>query len=217
MSRFNVYAKQLDGVAREAFQELNEAKAALDRATDKCHAYPEKRGVVDSGYAAKAARANADFIEARDRYEARRRSLPDKCDGKISEIRETLERSISAYYEVKPDHVDGNALELLKSGIMRPDDYAAMFNNMVRDENFTMLRLVGKFAADAAAVIEKKDGANAPDAIQLRTIANNARTYNGDVYRQAFGYLVDTFNRTMKNHAMIPHWDELTAETVDKF
>ena len=217
MSKFNTYAKELDAVARDAFKELNEAKTALDRATEKRDAYPEKHGIVNAEYAAKSARAKADYVEARDKYDVLRRSLPESCNGKIKEIRERLEKSLAARYEVKPEHVDGNAVELLKSGIMRPDDYASLFNKMVGAENFTMARLIGKYAADSANAIAEKDGNNSPDAVQLRTIANNARTYNGNVYREAFDFLKDTLHRSLKNPAMIPSWDMLTAETVSNF
>lgn len=217
MSTFNVYARELDTVARDAFEELHEAKTALDRATEKRNAYPEKHGIVNAEYAAKSARAKADYVEARDKYDVLRRSLPESCNGKIKAIREELEKSLAARYEVKPEHVDGNAVELLKSGIMRPDDFATMFNHMVREENFTMTRLIGKYAADSATAIAEKDGNNAPDAVQLRVIASNARTYNGDCYRQAFDFLTDTLHRSLNNPAMIKNWDMLTAETVDKF
>lgn len=217
MSKFNTYAKELDTVARDAFAGLTEAKAALDRATEKRNAYPEKRGVVDSSYMAKSARAKADYVEARDKYEALRRSMPERCNVKIKEIRERLEKSLAAYYEKKPEAIDANALALLQSGVMRPDDYATLFNRYVNESNFTMLALVGKCAADAAIPIAERDGANAPDAVQLRVIAANAKTYNGDAYRKAFDFLADTLNRTTKNNAMIPHWDSLTAETVSNF
>lgn len=217
MSTFNVYARELDTVARDAFKELNEAKSALDRATEKRNTYPEKHGIVNAEYAAKAARAKADYVEARDKYDALRRSLPESCSGKIKEIRDRLEKSLAAHYEKKPEAIDANALALLQSGVLRPDDYANLFNRYVKESNFTMLALVGKCAADAAIPIAERDGANAPDAVQLRVIAANAKTYNGNAYREAFDYLADTLNRTMKNTSMIPHWDELTAETVDRF
>lgn len=217
MSKFNNFAKELDSVARDAFKELTEAKTALDRATEKRDACPERHGIVNAEYAAKSARAKADYVEARDKYDVLRRSLPESCNGKIKGIRERLEKSLAARYEVKPEHVDGNAVELLKSGIMRPDDYATMFNNMVSAENFTMARLIGKYAADSANAIAEKDGNNAPDAVQLRVIASNARTYNGDCYRQAFDYLTDTLHRSLNNPAMITSWDMLTAETVSNF
>lgn len=217
MSRFNVYARELDTVARDAFKELNEAKTALDRATEKRDAYPEKHGIVNAEYAAKSARAKADYVEARDKYDVLRRSLPESCNGKIKEIRERLEKSLAAHYEKKPEAIDANALALLQSGVLRPDDYANLFNRYAKESNFTMLALVGKCAADAAIPIAERDGANAPDAVQLRVIASNAKTYNGNAYREAFDYLADTLNRTIKNTSMIPHWDELTAETVDRF
>lgn len=217
MSKFNTYAKELDTVARDAFGELNEAKTALDRATEKRNAYPEKHGIVNAEYAAKSARAKADYVEARDKYDVLRRSLPESCNGKIEGIRERLEKSLAAHYEKKPEAIDANALALLQSGVLRPDDYANLFNRYVKESNFTMLALVGKCAADAAIPIAERDGANAPDAVQLRVIAANAKTYNGNAYREAFNYLADTLNRTMKNTSMIPHWDELTAETVDRF
>ncbi len=217
MSTFNVYARELDTVARDAFKELSEAKTALDRATEKRDAYPEKHGIVNAEYAAKAARAKANFVEARDKYDVLRRSLPESCNGKTKEIRERLEKSLAAHYEKKPEAIDANALALLQSGVLRPDDYANLFNRYVKESNFTMLALVGKCAADAAIPIAERDGANAPDAVQLRVIAANAKTYNGNAYREAFDYLADTLNRTMKNTSMIPHWDELTAETVDRF
>lgn len=65
-----------------------------------------------------------------------------------AELRAGLQKELRADGAASPDAIDGNALELLKSGIMTPDDYYALLDKY--DNNPTMLRMIGKYAQDAA-------------------------------------------------------------------
>ncbi len=65
-----------------------------------------------------------------------------------AQIKADLERAVQANNIASPDAVDPNALEPLKSGVMTADDFEAFASRY--DGNATMLRLVGKYAKEAA-------------------------------------------------------------------
>ena len=63
-------------------------------------------------------------------------------------IRAELEQAVRAANIANPDAIDNNALELMKTGVLSPADYAAFMERF--DSNPTMLKLVGHYAAEAA-------------------------------------------------------------------
>ena len=75
MSKFNSYARKLDEQAKAAFAEYREAEAAYKKADIERSRYPQKAGYVTPEYAAKSARAQADFLEARQAFETARRKF----------------------------------------------------------------------------------------------------------------------------------------------
>lgn len=73
MSKFNHYIRQINDIAAEAFDEYNAAKNAVDAAESKRNAYPRKNG-MGYEYAAKSARFEAEYQEAKATLEAFKRN-----------------------------------------------------------------------------------------------------------------------------------------------
>ena len=80
-----------------------------------------------------------------------------------------------------------------------------------------MVRLIGKYAQDAADVQAEKYGQNDDTARTLRLVSHESRKNSSSEYLKAFDYVADVYNRAVNNPGMIDHWEQLTAETVENF
>ena len=216
MSKFNSYAKKLDEQARAAFKAYRDAEAAYKKAEQKAREYPQRNGMVNADYAAKSARAQADFLEAKQAYESARRTFRDS-DRQFNAMRRELAAAIDDAYSADPAALDSATLELLKSGIMNASEYTKLLEQAKANNNPTMVRMIGKYAADAAKARGESHGMNDREAQALRVAEYNSRTFTGGDRLQAFDNMVELYHRCTNNPGMIDHWDEFTAETVENF
>ena len=216
MSKFNSYAKKLDEQARAAFKAYRDAEAAYKKAEQKAREYPQRHGMVDAQYAAKSARAQADFLEAKQAYDTARRTFRDS-DTQFNGMRSELAAAINDAYSVDPAKLDSNTLELLKSGILNGSEYAKLLNEAKAANNPTMVRMIGKYAADAAAARGEKYGQNDEQARAMRLTEYESRNFTGGDRLEAFDNMVELYHRCTNNPGMIDHWDEFTADTVENF
>ena len=216
MTKFNEYARKLNDAAKAAFIEYREAEAAYKRAEAKAKEYTNRSGYVSSEYAAKAARARADFVEAKESYITAKRVF-ENSGRQLSEIRSELESAINEAYMADPAQLDGNTLELLKSGVLKSSEYSKLLNDARTTNNPTMVRMIGKYADNAAKSRSIDYGQNDSEAAALRMVAHNSKTYTGADRLEAFDTMVSVDNRCTKNPAMIDKWDFLLSETIEKF
>lgn len=215
MSDFNRYARQADEYAKGVFNEYATVEAKYKAAEEKYKAnHRPEYGAwhADSATIAKYARIEADYQESKTEYENLRREMQYyKIDG-LKPIRQELEKAVSEAFAVNPEHLDNATVELLKSGIMKPDEYSRLMNKAIADNNPTMARLIAKYASDRAAATDSRE-----EATLFRVIAHSGKNMNGNGYLQAFDVMEDAFRRCMKNTALIKRWDELVSEMVEKF
>lgn len=214
MSKYNNYAKKLNKIANETFDEYRAAEAAVKSAEAKCRAYPLRNG-ADSNYLAKSARAEADLAEARNAFEQVRRHLFDEKRREIATVRAELEKTLSDAFAADPSAVDMQTLELMRSGILTASEYDRLIDSAAAAENHTMVRLLSQSAADAAGKADAmgdKDGAR-----NYRVVSYKGKSANGNQYLEAFDYLSNTFSRCERNFSLTKKWDELTAEVVESF
>ena len=216
MSKFNSYAKKLDEQARAAFKAYRDAEAAYKKAEQKAREYPQRNGMVNADYAAKSVRAQADFLEAKQAYETARRAFRDS-DTQFNGMRRELAAAIDAAYSADPAQLDGNTLELLKSGILTGSEYTKLLEQAKAASNPTMVRMIGRYAGEAAKARGESHGMNDREATALRLAEYNSRSYTGGDRLEAFDNMVNLYHRCTNNPAMIVHWDEFTAETVENF
>ena len=219
MSQFNKYARKFDEIARKAFEEYGKA-AEREQYTEQQKAlYPRKANNVTAEYLAKSARAEADHAEAT----ADRKAVQDKMTGEyniqIEALRGELEREVDKAFFVDPAQIDNATLELLKSGICTPNEYADLLSKAADSGNVTMIRLIGKYADDAAKKATEDAGGYVgdPTAQGYRAVSIQSRNYNGKRWLEAFDYMADVYKRACRNPYMIDHWGELTAEAVENF
>lgn len=217
MGAFNNYAKKLDEIAQKAFSEYREAEAAYRKAEEKAKAYPPQSGITTTDYAAKAARAQADFLEAKAAYENSRRHFGEAEAVTIKELRHELETAVNDAYSADPTKLDSNTLELLKSGILNSREYARLMTAAQAASNPTMVRIIGKYAQDAADAMGAKYGQNDQKTRDLYNVAYQSRAYTGSTYLDNFDVVTDVFNRCTRNPALIDKWDALTGEIINQF
>lgn len=216
MSKFNGYAKKLDEQARAAFKAYRDAEAAYKKAEQKAREYPQRNGMVNADYAAKSARAQADFLGAKQAYETARRTFRES-DTQFNAMRRELAAAIDDAYSADPAQLDTATLELLKSGILTGSEYAKLLEQAKAASNPTMVRMIGRYAGEAAKARGESHGMNDREATALRMAEYNSRSYTGGDRLQAFDNMVELYHRCTNNPAMIDHWDEFTAETVENF
>ena len=216
MSKFNSYAKKLDEQARAAFKAYRDAEAAYKKAEQRAKEYPQRNGFVDAQYAAKSARAQADFLEAKQAYDTARRAFRDS-DRQFDGMRRELAAAIDDAYSADPAQLDTATLELLKSGILNAGEYTKLLEQAKAASNPTMVRMIGRYAGEAAKARGESHGMNDREAQALRVAEYNSRSYTGGDRLQAFDNMVELYHRCTNNPGMIDHWDEFTAETVENF
>ena len=119
--------------------------------------------MVDAQYAAKSARAQADFLEAKEAYR-KAKGVLESHKSEIAALRKELVAELDDHYAADPAALDSNTLELLKSGVLKANEYAKLMDKAQAAGNHTMARMIGKYAADAAEEGGNKYGQNSEQA-----------------------------------------------------
>lgn len=212
MSEFNIFAKRLDEAFRKSRSEYNAAFHALEcarQASRDANAWTPGDSEARIDCAAVGLHdAEATFNEASarvwDNFKATRRT-----------IRAELEQAVRTADIVNPDAINSNALELMKSGVMTSDDYAAFVKKY--GNNPTMLRLISHYSAAAA---KAQDGSS--EAAALNAISNVCQSWKDEIL-QKFDDLSD-YCGDITGHEepdevsrMSEKWDELSLNAVENF
>lgn len=214
MSKYNVYAKQLDDAFKTA---RDEYKAAFD----KFHAAENNRnnGVAGSP---QRQRAELDYQDAQREFKTAGERVWDGFNRQRAELRAKLAAEVKSSSAAIPDAVDPNGLELLKSGILSADDFFTLADRY--NGNATMLRLVAKYAKLAA---DNMDGTQAKHRGALYQLADSCKNGQGQTM-QAWDNLSRIADycsgqarekRDRPNHilSMGQHWEHLSGETIENF
>lgn len=214
MSKFNSYARKVDEIAKAAFEDYRKAEQAYKKAEEQARQYPQRHGMVDAQYAAKSARAQADFLEAKEAMKAAKTAF-EGHKSEIAALRKELVSELDDHYAADPAALDSATLELLKSGVLKANEYGKLMDKAQSDGNYTMARMIAKYAGDAAEQRGSKYGQNDEQARVLRGISYTANQNNGNETLQAFDLMGDVYNRAVNNPGMIDHWGELTSNALE--
>lgn len=214
MSKFNKYASKVNDIATAAFAEYRKAEQTYKEAEAKAKQYPQRMGMVNAEYAAKSARAQADLLEAKENMKAAQRKF-ESHKSEIAALRKELAAELSDHYAADPAALDSNTLELLKSGVLKSNEYEKLMNEAQSSGNYTMARMIAKYAGDAAEAESKRSGGYSQTAMQLRAVSYMANENNGNDTLKAFDTMADVYNRSVNNPGMIDHWGELTGDIVE--
>lgn len=135
MGAFNEFVTRADALADETFTEYTVTKRRLEAAERKKAETPVKSGLVSAEYAVRAARAEADFLTAKEKFEAVKRGLPEKSR-EMAAIRADFVAAVDSHFAADPAKLDKATLALLDSGILRPSEFERLMANAEKDENF---------------------------------------------------------------------------------
>lgn len=220
MSNFNSYARRMDDAAKKIFSEYQAAEAAFTAAKEAKSRGPRiiHGGFQDSQEAAKAARLEADFQEAKAALDAASRDLPERGRRELQAIRAELAGALNTAFTVDPAQVDTAALELMKSGVCGAKDFEKLLADADRASNQTMLRLVASYAGKAyESARDSKIPADQVELARLYDVSQHGQSATESALLGAADAMADTFQRCMNNSSMIPNWDELMGDVVESF
>ena len=210
MGAFNEFVTRADALADEVFTEYTVTKRRFEAAERKKAETPVKSGLVSAEYAARAARAEADFLTAKEKFEAVKRGLSEKSR-EMATIRADFVAAVNDRFAAAPAKMDMAAIALMDSGILRPSEYEKLMANAEKAENFTMMRLIAAKAAEVADKAPTREG----EAI-LKAVAMRGRNVDGSDYIRAFDVgIVSLFERCLKNPSLYSSWDMLTQRVRD--
>ena len=210
MGNFSEFVTRADALADETFTEYTVTKRRLEAAERKKAETPVKSGLVSAEYAVRAAKAEANYLEAKEKFETVKRGLPEKSR-EMAAIRADFVAAVDSHFAADPAKLDKGTLVLLDSGILRPSEYEKLMANAEKNENFTMIRLIAAKAAEAAAQAPTREGAET-----LKAVAMRGRNADGADYIRAFDAgVVGVFSRCLRNPALYSSWDKLMQPVRD--
>ena len=210
MGTFNEFVTRADALADEVFTEYTLTKRRFEAAERKKAETPVKSGLVSAEYAVRAAKAEANYLEAKEKFETVKRGLPEKSR-QMQAIREDFVAAVDSHFAADPAKLDKSTLALLESGILKPGEYERLMASAEKDENYTMVRLIAAKAAEVADKAPTRDG----EAI-LKAVAMRGRNADGADYVKAFDVgIVSLFERCLKNPSLYSSWDMLMQPVRD--
>ena len=210
MSQYNHFAKDLDTAFKEAREKYTAAHNAVEQA---------RKAMQNAGTdAMKKQIATLQLQDAETNLRKEAVRIWAEFDAKAAALRRALEKEVQTSNLADPSAIDNNALELMKTGVLSPADYAAFMERF--DSNPTMLKLVGHYAAEAAKTTDSRREAAALNAIALDCQSGEGAVMwdsisaisdscgDGDGYRcKSPGVIV----------SMSEKWDDLAGEAVENF
>lgn len=201
-------AEKINEYASTIFTEIQNAEEEYHEAEAERNKFKLPSG--DAEYMAKAARAMANFELAKAELNNIKLTIPGKVNDTLSQLRSEYKAEIEKELGANAADINMQQLELLKSGIMKPDEYTAMFNKAASEKNATMLRMIGKYASEAAEQYEKVYGVYDARCIELRTVANMAKQDLVSAALSVFDSISEIMRRSVNNPGIIPSWDAFT-------
>ena len=204
MGNFSEFVERADALADETFTEYTVTKRRFEAAERKKAETPVKSGLVSAEYAVRAAKAEADYLEAKEKFETVKRGLSEKSR-EMAAIRADFVAAVDSHFAADPAKLDKGTLVLLDSGILRPSEYEKLMANAEKNENFTMMRFIAAKAAEVADKAPTREG----EAI-LKAVAMRGRNADRDDFIRAFDAgVVSLFSRCLRNPALYSSWDKL--------
>lgn len=200
------YAKKLNTLIQDTFDLIRKNENDLAEAKDKATNVSRNKDDVSI---AKAAAADAAVVEAESRikqFRVNSYKIEQKADALLKEY----ENYLADEYAVKADQVDEKTIHLLNSGILSLYDYEKLYEEAEKQNNITMMRLIGAAADKAGEAYKGVEGA------RYSTIAIRSRQAAGGTEKELFLGIVNAFKRSINNPAMIESWDEITGGVIDE-
>jgi len=211
MSKYRIYAKQMDDLARNRFADFEMEKAKFERAKrdlENCPIRLRVDPIRDGDYVLKRKKLEVAVGEAERKF----REAEEAFKGTLTEvkqIRSELYQKLKEDLAVDPEDLDKNTVDLLRSGICSAAEVSKLFEDA---ETITTKRYVASFAK--SQVTERTDP---QDREILNNVANaGERLSNPDFTdtMQRFDEISDVLIRCIRNPNMLGHWATLTENII---
>ena len=158
MSKYNIFARQLDTAFKSARTEILEARGKLQRATaDLETARQPNPRISEYDRKIKLKEAELERDKAEQAMKNTFKTALDTFNQTRRQIADNLADAVRADEVAKPEEIDAPALELLKSGILSPDDFEQFVRRF--SGNRTMQRILTKYIEAAAQQADNQDRA----------------------------------------------------------
>lgn len=214
MSKYNVYARQLDDIFKAARQEYAEAWAAFQAA--------ENARRIAGGGDMERQRAELKYQEAELAFKEAEARIWPEFNRRRAELRSKLERETCGDGLADPDAVDLNGMKLLESGELSVDDYYSLVARY--DNKPTMLRFVAKYAKEAADDMDSTQAKDRGALYHLAHVCKDGRTGTLRAWDE-LSRIVDYCSGQARERRDTPthtismgkRWEQLSGEAVENF
>lgn len=215
MGKFKSYAEKLNETARAAFVQYTLAAEELEKAQAAARETPMPTGgTVSDEYYRKALDAAQALRKAQDAEKAARDAM-QTAESKMRDLRAKLYDAVRDEYYPYGKDIDEKDMQVLQSGIMTADEYRRMYEVAKATENWTMCRMIGKYAGEYGNQREKAGALD--EAQEMRALQYDSELNRAAPVLDAFESLIETFGSMQRNPHIIPRWNELTAEIIESF
>lgn len=222
MGKYYSYGQRLDEAFKAARDEYAKSWEKFQEARNRFEeAQKWHSGESQAERELSVAKAKISFVEAQQDFERVAPAIWATFNQTRAELRKGLEKEARENSLADPSAIDNGALELLKSGIMGPDDFYKMAERF--DGNSTMTRLLAKFAKDAAENTDDRKSRAALNEIAL-TCADGLGSVmrSWDSISTIADYCSGQTHRGRRNSpeqviAMGKWWEELSQDTLKNF
>ena len=137
MSKFNQYARQIDKIVKDAAEEFRKAQAAVIDAEHIAEKAKSRMG-LNSETRMEAAVAAAKLQKARDDFRNIKFNMA-KVEDAVAGVRREFIAAVDKEYAAKPEDIDLQTVELLRSGILVERDYMNLLNTA---PNLTLRKMI---------------------------------------------------------------------------
>ncbi len=215
---YSEYYKRADKIAKDIFKQVTDAEREHSEARKALEAELKQKYYAEDW---KSERRRIDCRERVSKAEKKlretQRFMREDSRREIENVRAELAEALDKDYAAHPEEVDSQVMTLIASGIMKPRDYEKIMEAAKTADNYTMIRLIGKSAGDAAKSFIGNHGVNeeSEDYKTLLRIENEATHNPANDVLSVFDTISDVFSRSAENPGMISKWEELTGELVN--
>ena len=213
-TKYNHFAKDLDAAFKAARNEYAAAYNAVEQT---------RKAMQDAGQdALKRQIATLQLQEAEKKMRQETGRIWSVFDAKAAELRRALEKEVQTSNLADPSAIDGNAVELMKTGVLTVDDYFGLADRY--GENPTMLKLIGHYAKEAA-----DSAGDRKDTVALTVLAQDCAKGAGPTLK-AWDSMMTAANYCSGrggsgNRRITPgvtlsmgeKWEQLSGEIVENF
>lgn len=198
------YVNEFNKLAKEGFAKVKKAEEELEK-LKKEKEYGKYNDIYNKQ------RLNIDIAEKEEELKDIEKSIRSNIR-QFEELKDAANKYIDEKYIANPENIDMKVIELLKSGILKANEYSNLLKKS--SDNLTMNRIIGKYAKQFYDSNEKSFDHDTKNELIYRI--NQAEINNGDNYHQKINGLYDTYKRVTNNFAMIRHWDELMNNFIEE-